>query len=195
MDTQPCLFCHKTINVKSRLCPFCGGENTAEAIHETPVCPRCKTDLRRHDYRETVLDACASCGGLWLDTREFKQLTSKRDVFADETIPYAFQKKPLPQEAGYFSCPLCDDLMLRQNFRKISGVLIDQCRDHGVWLDGGELDQLRCFIANGGLDQSQDRDIMMHREEISAIAAKVKNVEFMQRILNRWKLKYWLFKG
>ncbi|MEC4678044.1 MAG: hypothetical protein VST69_04740 [Nitrospirota bacterium] len=63
-----------------------------------------------------------------------------------------------------------------------------------IWLDAGELDQIRCFIANGGLDKSQDREIVRNREDLDLVAHKVKNLEFMQKRLNFWNFKYWLFK-
>ncbi len=194
MNAQTCQFCRKTINAKSRHCPFCGGEHQKEIVHETPVCPRCSETLVHHDYRETTLDHCTTCEGLWLDTREFKQLTSERDVYKDETIPFEFQKPPLPETEGYLSCPLCDSLMSRQNFRRISGVLIDQCRDHGIWLDAGELDQIRAFIANGGLEDAQDKEILKNKAEIGLVSDKVKNIEYIQKRLNFWDFKYWLYK-
>ncbi|MEJ2032881.1 MAG: zf-TFIIB domain-containing protein [Deltaproteobacteria bacterium] len=72
----------------------------------------------------------------------------------------------LDNESEYFKCARCEAVMVRRNFRRISGVLIDVCRDHGVWLDAGELEQIRCFIANGGLDKSQDREIQKNSIEI-----------------------------
>jgi Zn-finger nucleic acid-binding protein len=180
--------------VKSRHCPFCGGENKKEILHESPACPRCHETLRHFESRGTVLDNCPSCEGLWLDTQEFDQLTSERNVYADTSIPYEYQRQALPDEKAYLCCPLCGSMMIRKNFRKISGVLIDQCRDHGIWLDAGELDQIRCFIANGGLDKSQDREILKNKEEIDFVAHKVKNIEYLQKKLNFWNFKYWLFR-
>ncbi len=84
--------------------------------------------------------------------------------------------------------------MSRKNFRRISGVLIDQCRDHGIWLDAGELDHIRCFIANGGLEQAQDKAILRNSEDIEHLSDKVKNIEYIQKKLNFWNFKYWLFK-
>ncbi len=194
VNTRPCTFCEKTINKKSRHCPFCGGENKAKILHEAPICPRCDAILTHTDYQGTVLDNCSSCEGLWLDTREFLQLTSERDVYADQSIPYEYNRPPFPANDGYLACPLCSVLMMRKNFRKISGVLIDQCRDHGIWLDAGELEHIRCFIANGGLDKSQDKEILKNTEEIGLVAHKVKNIEYLQKRLNFWNFKYWLFK-
>lgn len=43
-------------------------------------CPKCQTDMRERE-RETgtgvvVMDACPSCGGIWLDKGELEQLTA-----------------------------------------------------------------------------------------------------------------------
>jgi Zn-finger nucleic acid-binding protein len=38
--------------------------------------------------------------------------------------------------------PSCGELMNRSLHGKRSGVVVDGCRDHGLWLDAGELRQL-----------------------------------------------------
>ena len=40
--------------------------------------------------------------------------------------------------------------MLRRNFRKSSGVILDVCGEHGTWLDADELEQITGFILSGG---------------------------------------------
>jgi hypothetical protein len=40
--------------------------------------------------------------------------------------------------------------MLRRNFRKSSGVILDVCSEHGTWLDDDELEQITGFILSGG---------------------------------------------
>ena len=195
MNTIKCKFCDKDFNKKMRYCPFCGGGHKKEIVHQTPICPRCKCELTNQGYRRTTLAVCPECSGLWMDAREFKQLTSERDVYADDTVAYEFNRKPFPEEKEYLPCVRCDSLMWRKNFRKISGVLIDICHDHGMWLDAGELEQIRCFIANGGLDESQDKDFMMNKQEIESIAGRVKEVEFMQKVLHRWNIKHWIFSN
>jgi Zn-finger nucleic acid-binding protein len=85
--------------------------------------------------------------------------------------------------------------MNRKNFRRISGVIIDECGRHGVWLDAGELEKIRHFIADGGLDRSQDREIERTRNELRDLATKVDQTAFVQKILHFWKFKRWLFGG
>jgi len=61
---------------------------------------------------------------------------------------------PCPVAAGkvaYRKCPICGDLMQRKNFGKRSGVIVDWCGEHGVWLDADELESIATFISRGGL--------------------------------------------
>ena len=45
--------------------------------------------------------------------------------------------------------------MHRRNFASISGVMIDVCRKHGVWLDHSELERILAFVREGGLDRAR----------------------------------------
>ena len=40
--------------------------------------------------------------------------------------------------------------MQRKNFAKRSGVIVDVCGKHGVWLDADELEAVAGFIVQGG---------------------------------------------
>jgi Zn-finger nucleic acid-binding protein len=40
--------------------------------------------------------------------------------------------------------------MQRMNYKAISGVIVDRCLRHGVWLDGGELRQIFEWKKAGG---------------------------------------------
>ena len=57
---------------------------------------------------------------------------------------------PAAQRVEYRRCPSCGVQMLRKNFRKSSGVILDVCREHGTWLDADELEQITGFILSGG---------------------------------------------
>ena len=59
----------------------------------------------------------------------------------------------------YIHCPVCDVLMNRRVFARMSGVVVDVCRQHGVWFDAGELAAVVQFITRGGLAQARQRDL------------------------------------
>jgi Zn-finger nucleic acid-binding protein len=48
-------------------------------------------------------------------------------------------------------------MMQRQNFRESSGVVVDVCSAHGIWLDRGELATLIEFAASGALADAEGR--------------------------------------
>jgi len=83
--------------------------------------------------------------------------------------------------------------MNRKNFGRISGVLIDECNKHGVWLDAGELAKIQHFIADGGLDRARDREIAKTRTELKDLATRVDQTAFTQKIIHFWNFKRWLF--
>ena len=193
MEKVTCEFCGRLFSHSMRFCPHCGGERKREALRAEPVCPHCGVNLENHDYRGNDIDMCPVCGGLWLDNSEFRRLTSERDIYADDAVPFEFRRMPLPEEVEYLKCPLCNSLMVRRNFKKISGVIIDICRDHGVWLQAGELEQIRCFVANGGMDEYRDKEILANAEAIKSLDTRLSDAEFMQKLLHHWKFKRWIF--
>jgi Zn-finger nucleic acid-binding protein len=61
--------------------------------------------------------------------------------------------------------------MNRSNFAKASGVIIDVCKQHGVWCDAGELPRIFEFIRSGGMEVARSRE----RMQIEADRAKLRD--------------------
>ncbi len=40
-------------------------------------CPRCDGSLNESKFEEVMIDTCDKCGGVWLDSGEFEQITRK----------------------------------------------------------------------------------------------------------------------
>jgi hypothetical protein len=40
-------------------------------------CPRCDGSLKESKFEDVMIDTCDKCGGVWLDSGELEQLTSK----------------------------------------------------------------------------------------------------------------------
>ena len=40
-------------------------------------CPRCDGSLSESKFEEVTVDTCDKCGGVWLDSGEFEQVTKK----------------------------------------------------------------------------------------------------------------------
>ena len=178
-----------------RICPMCGGEIVKAALQKASTCPRCGGPLEDSDCHNHHLVKCSRCSGLWIPERDFEVLTSERDVYRDDNVPTACVRNPPPTADGYLPCPCCGSRMNRLNFKRISGVVIDRCRDCGWWLDAGELESIRAFIAAGGIEKAQDKQILQQHDELRELARSVDHLEFMQKVIHRWNFKRWLFDG
>ena len=55
--------------------------------------------------------------------------------------------------------------MTRKNYASTSGVIIDLCKDHGVWLDHRELERIVAFVRGGGLARAREREIERLKDE------------------------------
>lgn len=195
--TKKCEHCGKRINVKTKTCPFCAGRIKERVAQRTAVCPRCEVRLNIHVIPEDQeeYDICPRCGGLWLDRGEFHRATRKKNAYRSEEKRGEYYRGALRDPLKYIPCVRCGQRMNRKNFSRISGVIIDECRSHGVWLDSGELEKIRHFIADGGLERSQDREIEEVRDELRGLATKVDKVAFTHKLIHFWNPKRWLFTG
>lgn len=193
--TKKCEYCGRDVNVRYRICPICGGHLRDTMDPLPPACPRCKKPLDVHIAGEEEYDLCPECGGMWLDRGEFHLVTTEYDVYRKENLGEEYRRAPVRDPVEYIPCVRCHKLMNRKNFGRISGVIIDECGNHGVWLDAGELEKIRHFIADGGLERSQDKEIEQTRTELRDLATKVDQTAFTHKLIHFWNLKRWLFGG
>ncbi|HWN66096.1 MAG TPA: zf-TFIIB domain-containing protein [Haliangium sp.] len=101
-------------------------------------CPRCQSDLRKQAVGPNQVERCASCHGVWISAAEFNELIGdldRREAVRVRELPHRQAEDP----GGYLACPRCDEIMARRNFGRTSGILVDTCKKHGIWLDRGEL--------------------------------------------------------
>lgn len=174
---------------------MCGGYQQETFDPISSACPRCRVPLKTLGTDGEEYDICPECGGMWLDKDEFHRATREYTVYKKVDIKGEYRKTPIRGPVEYISCVRCGKLMNRRNFGKISGVIIDRCGKHGVWLDAGELEKIQHFIADGGLDRSRDKEIAKNRTAIKDLATQVDQVDFTQKILHFWNFKRWLFRG
>jgi uncharacterized protein len=102
-------------------------------------CPACKKPLIAVEYSAVEIDYCAACHGVWLDAGELELLFGNADScrrFLGGGEAEAHGEKPR-------KCPICAKRMAKYHTRGDDVVLYDQCtRDHGLWLDQGELQRM-----------------------------------------------------
>jgi Zn-finger nucleic acid-binding protein len=149
------------------VCPFCGVHQSIDLreIHfrdlgPSPLlpCPCCKTPLhtlKTGSDPDTHLERCPSCHGMFFNPGELEAVlhdNTTDDIWLDSVRLTAIKDNlpDPPAEVTYRKCPHCRDIMTRINFGGRSGVIIDRCIKHGVWLDHGELHHLLQWWHAGG---------------------------------------------
>ncbi|MFN0009127.1 MAG: zf-TFIIB domain-containing protein [Planctomycetota bacterium] len=172
-----CPHCFARLLKDARYCMECGVEiapQALKAVREDAACPRCKGALRSRTVGAVAFVECGSCAGLWLAHEVLDALcerADKEDLAAralGETVP----TRPVDVSKGpaYVPCPTCKSLMTRRNFGRSSGVLIDVCRGHGVWLDHRELERILAFVRSGGL-------VKAHRNEVERLKREAERAQ------------------
>jgi Zn-finger nucleic acid-binding protein len=128
-------------------------------VAATYRCPRCSSQLHAREYGDLSVEECDKCGGLFLAPTTMEKLVSARD--RPTSLRLAMPKREMKRETvvRYILCPDCGKSMNRQAFGRISGVIVDVCKKHGVWFDGGELAEVIRFVEEGGLERERDREL------------------------------------
>ena len=104
-------------------------------------CPKCVGKLDAVTVDQTAIDVCFICHGAWFDVGELDKVLKVEDGFFRNFGDQAtlFDKAAVVDDfnAKIGRCPRCGGTMAQKKFK---GTVIDQCpQDHGIWLDGGEL--------------------------------------------------------
>jgi len=184
-----CANCSAPLPGTSNLCLYCGTRNDTDlhGIHKYTVvkpeseriCPHCDEPLKTVDLKidgKFYIERCDKCMGIFFDPGELEALLEKSvtNVFAIDqkrldTLNMEIYKKD--KKVEYQKCPVCRQMMRRSNYGTRSGIIVDRCREHGVWLDGGELKNIMEWKKAGGQLLQDNRKL----EELKAASKKVQN--------------------
>ena len=192
-DSTQCQYCHALLQtvacpkcmgmmfVGTKFCPHCGApaQAIAQGQPSNLSCPRCNEKLTAVQIAATPLEECMHCGGLWIDVSNFEQICSNAEAQQAATglrlpPPVAFDPS-----VRYLKCPQCANIMNRMNYAGRSGIIINICRAHGIWLDREEIRQIIEFIRGGGLDRARKveleelQDARRTADEVSSIQPEI----------------------
>ena len=99
-------------------------------------CPDCSNVLITLEFGGFEIDRCFKCHGIWLDSGELECLLGSET--GNEYLKSI--KRTVSNERGK-KCPICSVKMAKMTIGQ-HGILFDRCRDHGIWLDAGELEKI-----------------------------------------------------
>ena len=164
LATVACTVCFALAPLSASHCPCCGAALAPRqaANSDGTSCPTCTKPLVATKVGDLEVRECPACGGLWLDRAVFEQLGTSR-----ERQGAALGALPLPtappvaslEAVRYRPCPVCHQRMNRVNYARRSGVVLDVCKEHGIWFDKDELRRVLAYISEGGLDRTRELEI------------------------------------
>lgn len=178
-----CCNCSAPLPPNSIQCDYCGSRNDIDlkgvhynTTHETEserICPRCNIRLKTIDLKidgRFLIERCDECLGLFFDPGELEALleATVSNVFTINRSRLDNINTTMKADGygvSYIKCPICSKMMNRVNFGTKSGVIVDRCKDHGVWLDGGELRHLFEWMKAGGKLLQQERQEQLKKDE------------------------------
>lgn len=116
-------------------------------------CPKCVGKLEHKNAENVELDVCFVCEGIWLDSgelekvieadsKDFKFISLGREELDGKEI--SDYKDELDEKEAI--CPRCENgiKLLRKEYQGKRAVNVDACPEcKGIWLDGGEIKELR----------------------------------------------------
>lgn len=207
-----CVSCSAPLPGRSNICKYCGRRNDTDlrGIHKYTVvrpetertCPRCNVSLLTINFKTNekfYIERCAQCMGLFFDSGELEALLeqSVSNVFHIDRLRLNTINKELyyhdKKMVKYLKCPVGGEYMRRVNFGARSGVVVDRCRNHGVWLDGGELKRLLEWKKSGGQllheQRNQKRQKQARRAQTGYDHEGVSSKQAAERILGAERRK------
>lgn len=165
LQTVACPHCMGMMFAGTKFCPHCGVQ--VQTIQQGPntnrQCPRCKVKLQDVQVANTPLEECTHCGGLWVDVASFEFICANTEAQSAATGLNLPPPVAIDSKVHYLPCPQCGNLMSRINYASRSGVIINVCRPHGIWLDRDEIRQVIEFVRAGGLDRARQ----VEKEELA----------------------------
>lgn len=195
-----CCNCGAPLSGSLLICQYCKTRQDVDLamIHrytiEKPetkrICPRCHIPMQLIDLRlgkTFYIERCERCLGLFFDPGELEALLDKAVTHVYEIDPQRLNelqnvKRSSEYPLGYIDCPVCKRLMNRINFGSRSGVVVDKCRDHGVWLDGGELRQILEWVKAGGEIYHQQQQFETAQLELEQEKKRIQFQEMDRRL-------------
>jgi Zn-finger nucleic acid-binding protein len=149
-------------------------------------CVVCKAALEQSQREGVTIDSCPAGHGIWLDTGELRTVvdreiearsTAERDIAVAAGVTAS---APDVDEHDVRVCPACSQPLEKVNYDETSGVMIDTCVEHGVWLDTGEIERVEAWIEGNReelapIREKLDAELAENDAEIEAAKAAGEN--------------------
>lgn len=189
-----CVSCGGNLTGQMNTCPYCQTRQDIDlrkvhfrdlGFQHLMFCPDCEVPLHALEVEldpPIILEHCTTCRGLFFNPGELEHfLDSQTNPIVRLDVAQLNQLLedfgPPGRQPLYRKCPACYEPMSPHSFGRLSGVVLDFCGRHGVWLDGGELRRLTEWWRVGGklhyqVEQQEKVELMYRDRPIPDFTAK-----------------------
>jgi Zn-finger nucleic acid-binding protein len=136
------------------------------ATTATRGCVHCHATLVPQTHETVQVLACPSGHGVFVDAdalqvalRDRTEDRPESEEQAAEAAMRTASVEELVQAEGVRTCPVCGTEMSKRMFAYESGVAVDVCLDHGIWLDEGELHRVEAWYEAQEKHRDADRQV------------------------------------
>ncbi|MEN1681198.1 MAG: zf-TFIIB domain-containing protein [Planctomycetota bacterium] len=116
-------------------------------------CPRCHLGMTPSEYEGHDVHFCPTCWGFWLTRPQLESIIAGGDYHFSRAEAKAVQDSHWlgdvdrqGDESAMIACPVCGATMNKHQFAPNAPVEVDECPEHGVWLDTGEIKDLQVML-------------------------------------------------
>ena len=115
-------------------------------------CPACGRPLSTQVAGPITVDTCSGgCGGIWFDHFELKKVDEQTEAAGESLLEVPRDSSLKVDTSKRRSCPKCGpEIVMARHYSSVKRqVTIDECpKCGGIWLDPGELADIRSEFAN-----------------------------------------------
>jgi Zn-finger nucleic acid-binding protein len=119
----------------------------------TVNCPACHRALTRFTISGVTVDVCQDgCAGIWFDQGELRSFDGPSEEAGKALLGLISTPRVSVDVSQRRRCPKCpDSVLMRHFFSAKRAVMVDECPTcAGIWLDSGELQQIRTEYGSEG---------------------------------------------
>ena len=135
-------------------------------------CPRCSTALTEIEIEGSSVQACSHCEGAWYPDEALGSVTDhsfselKETDLSPSLVPDKLARVDLEEPVA---CPVCAVQMSRYTYSLTCPIELDECPEHGVWLDDGELGTLMQYLTDLDKRVDQKQGELLNDRNIQAL--------------------------
>ncbi len=162
-----CTGCGAALAIDKLVCTYCGLHNAVDLLairdfkvlteHSELQCPNGCGELQLLKLGAgmgATVGHCTTCFGLHFAPGALQitldHVAAQVREINHGRIRQIIEHRVKPDAVRYKPCPVCQKMMNRNAFSKHIAVIVDECREHGVWLDNGEFTVLAEWMEAGG---------------------------------------------